>query len=303
MQSVAVVEQTGTEQGKFALAASDLPVRVYSPEPLLGHPLTLIKNIASDLNAGRELAWRLFIRDLSAQYRQTFFGYIWAFLPPLVAALTFIYLNSQGIVNIQTGGIAYPAFAMMGTLLWQVFVDAIISPIQSLTNAKPMLTKINFPREAILMGGLYMVVFNFLIRLLLIAAVMIWWRIPVDSGVLMFPLAMAGLLLCGFAIGLLLTPISGLYGDISRGVPIVAGFWMLLTPVVYPARTEGLAGLLATWNPVSPLIITAREALTAQSFSLLPAFGIVIACAFLTVLFGLLGFRLAMPHLIARMGG
>jgi lipopolysaccharide transport system permease protein len=78
---------------------------------------------------------------------------------------------------------------------------------------------------------------------------------------------------------------------------------MLLTPVVYPARTEGLAGLLATWNPVSPLITTARESLTAQSFSLLSAFGIVTAGAMIAVLLGLLGFRLAMPHLIARMGG
>lgn len=54
---------------------------------------------------------------------------------------------------------------MMGKLLWQVFVDAIQSPPNSLNAAKSMLAKINFPREAILLGGLYMVVFNFLIRL------------------------------------------------------------------------------------------------------------------------------------------
>ena len=55
-------------------SGDSLPVRIYSPEPLLGHPVTLIKNIIKDLLAGRELAWRLFIRDLSAQYRQTYFG-------------------------------------------------------------------------------------------------------------------------------------------------------------------------------------------------------------------------------------
>ncbi|MCX6864903.1 MAG: hypothetical protein NTV46_01550 [Verrucomicrobia bacterium] len=54
--------------------ASELPVRIYSPEPLLGHPLTLVKNIGKDLMAGRELAWRLFICDLSTQYRQTYLG-------------------------------------------------------------------------------------------------------------------------------------------------------------------------------------------------------------------------------------
>lgn len=282
---------------------SDLSIRVYSPEPLLGHPLILIKNMAHDLWAGRELAWRLFVRDLSAQYRQTYLGYIWAFLPPLVASFTFIFLNSQGIVKIDTGGIPYPAFAMMGTLLWQVFVDAMTSPSQSLLAAKSMLSKINFPREAVLMGGLCMVVFNFFVRLVLVAAVMLIWNVAPTMTILMFPVAMAALLAAGFAIGLCLAPVAGLYGDVTRAIPMVAQFWMLLTPVVYPARTQGLAGVLATWNPVSPLITSAREALTGQELTHLPAFFIVFCVALLLSFVGLVGFRLAMPHLIARMGG
>lgn len=283
--------------------ASALPVRVYTPEPLLAHPVRLLRDMGRDIMAGRELAWRLFIRDVSAMYRQTALGYLWAFLPPLVASLTFIFLQSQGIVNIEGTDIPYAAFAMIGTLLWQVFVDAMTSPSQSLLAAKPMLAKINFPREAILMAGIYMVVFNFLIRLVLVIGVMLWWKIEIGPGLLFFPVAMAALLLTGFAFGLMLAPVGGLYGDVLRGIPIVAQFWMLLTPVVYPARTEGLAGLLATWNPVSPLIVTAREALTGLPLTMLMPFAIVTCAAAVVVLAGLVGFRVAMPHLIARMGG
>jgi len=283
--------------------ASQLPERVYSPEPLLQHPWKMLVAIAADVWAGRELAWRLFMRDLKAQYRQTILGYVWAFLPPLVASATFIFLQSQGITKISGTGIAYPAFAMMGTLLWQVFVDSMQSPLQSFGAAKSMLVKINFPREAVLVGGLYMVIFNLFIRLVLVVAVMWWWQVPVDQTVLFFPVAMAALMAAGFAIGLGLLPISSLYGDVSRVIPIVSGFWMLLTPVVYPPRTEGLAGWLATWNPVSPLIITARETLTAQPLSMLGPFFIVFACSLVVIFLGLVGFRIAMPHLIARMGG
>ena len=74
--------------------------KVYTPEPLLRHPLVMLREIAQYVWAGRELAWRLFLRDLRAGYRQTFLGYIWAFLPPLVAAATFIFLQSQGITRI-----------------------------------------------------------------------------------------------------------------------------------------------------------------------------------------------------------
>lgn len=282
---------------------SDLPVRVYSPEPLLQHPVAMLRELVRDIMAGRELAWRLFIRDLSAQYRQTYFGYLWAFLPPLVASFTFIFLQSQGIVTVEGVDIPYPAFAMIGTLLWQVFVDAMMSPSQAVMTARPMLAKINFPREAILIAGLYMVGFNFLIRLILVFGVMAVWQIPVGFGVFFFPIAMLGLLLCGFALGLAIVPIGSLYGDVSRAIPMLAQFWMLLTPVVYPARNHGILGWLSTWNPIAPVIITARESLTGQAMSALPAFAIVTIAALMVTLCGLIAFRIAMPHLVARMGG
>jgi len=277
--------------------------RVYTPEPLLRHPVVMLREIATDICAGRELAWRLFLRDLRAGYRQTLLGYVWAFLPPLVAAATFIFLQSQGITRIEVVGIPYAAFALMGTLLWQIFVDALTSPSASLGAAKAMLVKINFPREAVLIGGLYMVIFNALIRMFLIAAVMILWRIPVGPTLAFLPVALLGLLAAGFAIGLIITPVSALYGDAARAIPIVAGFWMLLTPVVYPPQISGFAGWLATWNPVSPLIITARECLAGQALTVLGPFFVVTAGSLLVILVGLIGFRVAMPHLIERMGG
>lgn len=282
---------------------SDVPIRIYTPEPILGHPVRLLREMLADLWAGRELAWRLFIRDVRAQYRQTLLGYVWAFLPPLIASLTFIFLNSQGIVRITGTAIPYPAFVMIGTLLWQVFVDALQGPSQAMVQARPMLAKINFPREAILVAGLYMVIFNFLIRLVLLWGVMVWWKIIPGASLLLFLPASAALIVCGMAIGMLLAPIGSLYGDIGRAIPIGAQFWMLLTPVVYPPRTTGLAGKLATWNPVSPLITTARESLTNQPLSMLPAFMGVFGLSVVILFLGWVGYRMAMPHVIARMGG
>jgi lipopolysaccharide transport system permease protein len=280
----------------------ELSLRVYTPDSAIRNPGALVRGLIRDIQAGRELAWRLFVRDLSAQYRQTFLGYIWAFLPPLVASLTFIFLQSQGITRIETS-IPYVAFAMMGTLLWQTFVDAIQSPLNSIQSAKAMLAKINFPREALLLGGLYMVGFNFLIRLVLLIVVMAIWKVAPGPGLMVFPFAMLGLALCGFAVGMLILPIGTLYGDVGKSVPIAAQFWMLLTPVVYPARTEGFAGWLATWNPISPLITTARESLGGGNLTQLNEAGIVMACALLISFLGLMAFRIVMPKLIERMGG
>lgn len=256
-----------------------------------------------DIMASHGLAWRLFVRDLSAQYRQTYLGYVWAFLPSIAASATFIFLQSQGIVRIGATPVPYAAFAIMGTVLWQVFVDAIQSPVAAVQSARPMLAKVNFRREAILMAGLYMVVFSCIIRLALLAAVMAVWRVVPGAGLLLFPVAIIGLIACGFAVGLILLPVGSLYGDIGRGIPLVAQFWMLLTPVVYPARAEGVAGWLARWNPAAPVLTTAREALSGVPFNELPAFFGVSTVAVFLCLLGLLAYRLVVPLLIERMGG
>jgi lipopolysaccharide transport system permease protein len=295
---------SATEMNEMETAArGELPVRVYTPEPAMQHPAVMLRDLWKDLMAGRELAWRLFVRDLSAQYRATWLGYFWAFVPPLVSSVTFIFLQSQGIVKIEGTGIPYAAFAMMGTLLWQTFVDAINAPLNAVAAARPMLAKINFPREAILVAALYTLLFNFAIRLLLMGAVMVVWKVVPDGGLVMFPVAVASLVACGFACGLVILPVGTLYGDVGRAVGIVAQFLMLLTPVVYPARTTGLAGWLATWNPISPVLTTARDSLTGQNFTHLPAFWAVTAVAVVVTIAGLIAYRLVMPRLIERMGG
>ena len=64
---------------------SPLPEVTYSPDSQVRQPRQLAQEMWHDLLASRELAWRLLVRDISAQYRQSFLGVFWAFVPPLVA--------------------------------------------------------------------------------------------------------------------------------------------------------------------------------------------------------------------------
>lgn len=276
---------------------------MYTPESAIRHPGKLLKEMFRDLFASRELAWRLFVRDFSARYRQSFLGYVWAFLPPIVGTFTFVLLNQSGILNVGDLSLPYPAYVMIGTLLWQVFADAINSPIKTVTAAKAMLAKINFPREAILVSGMLEVLFNFFIRLVLLAAIFIYYGIVPPATA---PLAIAGIfaIFClGFMIGILLTPIGLLYTDIGQALTMVLSFWMLFTPVVYSPPESGILAGLTLINPVSPLIVTTREWLAiGAAGNPLPAF-IVFAVTLILLFAGWLLYRLAMPILVERMGG
>ncbi len=271
-------------------------------ESPLRRPRKLVREFFQDLSDSRELAWQLFSRDLKAAYRQSFLGYVWVFLPPLFTTLTFTFLNSQNILSIGETPVPYPAYAMLGTLLWQNFVDALNSPIKSVNVNKAMLIKVNFPREALVLAGLGEVIFNFFIRLVLLIPVFIIFEIPVTTSILWFPLGFLGLILLGLAIGLLLTPLALLFGDVQRGLGLVTGIWMLLTPALYPPPKEGFAAALAEWNPVSPILLTTRNWLISEPTVHTEGFLIVAGASVICTVFGCLLYRISMPHLIGRMG-
>lgn len=276
---------------------------VYDSQPLLQDPAALLVAIWQDLKAGANLGWQLFSRDLKSQYRLSYFGYAWALAPALAASLTFIFLRSQGIVTVRDTGIPYPAYALTGTLLWQVFVDSLNAPGVMVQKSRAMLTKIVFPREALIIASVLNVLFNCLIRLIIVAGVLVLWRISPDHRVLLFFPALAALILLGGGFGLLLTPLSGLYSDIARSLTLATTFLMLLSPVVYPPSESGLLARLTSLNPLTPVILTARQSLVGAELTHLASFTAVSVAGLFLTLLGLVTFRLVLPHVIVRMGG
>jgi lipopolysaccharide transport system permease protein len=291
-----------SDQPVAASIPSKLPTTVYTPVSPLRRPWQLVREMIGDTAAARELAWRLFLRDIRAQYRNSILGYVWIFLPPLAASLPFIFLNSAGVVRMEGTPIPYAAYAMVGTLIWQVFVDALNTPLKVVTSARSMLTRINFPREALLLSGLMQVGFRFLVRLALLVGVLAWFAILPPTTALLFPLGVFSLILFGFTLGLLATPLGLLYGDIQQSLPIATTFLMLLTPVVYKVPTSGVAAHVAALNPLTPLIVTTRDWLTIGPSLFTSSFLIVSAVAAVSFLFAWIAYRVAQPHLIARLG-
>ncbi len=116
--------------GRCAKHASALR-QVYSPEALILSPRTLFADMAHDLWRSRELAWRLAIRDVRSQYRGSLLGYFWAFITPLFSTAVWVFLSATGVVKVASTDIPYPAYVFSGTMLWQIFTEA-LSPLSHL---------------------------------------------------------------------------------------------------------------------------------------------------------------------------
>jgi lipopolysaccharide transport system permease protein len=273
----------------------------YTPESPLRNPVSFVNAMFADLSASRELAWRLLLRSIKAMYRQTAFGYVWAFLPPLLTAFTWILINRARVFPMGETSVPYPLYVLVGTMLWQVFVDAINAPLRIVQQSLDVLAKMSFPREALILAGIGEVVFNFLLRLIPTAAALLYFRVPLRIETLYAIPGIIAIILLGTMLGLLLTPAGVLYKDVQMGVVMITQPWLYLTPVVYPVPQSGIMALVTKLNPVSPLIVNAREFITTgETVALLSTF-IVLSVTLVLLLFGWVLYRVAMPRLIERM--
>jgi lipopolysaccharide transport system permease protein len=273
----------------------------YSAEPQLRAGGSFAAETWRDLSVAGPVAWQLFVRRLQAGYRRSLLGYLWLVLPPLATTGVWVALNAAQVLRVGGTRVPYPLFVLAGTVLWQLFVDALNAPLAQLSGSRAILGKSRIPHEAFLLAGAIEVLFNFAVRALVLLPVFAWFGGAPAASLLLAPAGVAALLLLGFAAGLLLAPLGLLYADVARALTLATGVLFFLTPVLYPLPAAGPAAVLRVANPVAPLLSTTREWLTGGAPAPAAGFVPVVAASLVALAMGWLCYRLARPHLISRL--
>ena len=103
-------------------------------------------------------------------------------------------------------------------------------------------------------------------------------------------------------IGVFLVPIGLLYKDIHSALLIATSGLVFITPVAFPPGVGGMIGKLIRINPVTPLLVTARDVMFKGIPDNLQFFGIVFFATIVLLLVGWFVYRLALPIIIERIG-
>lgn len=255
----------------------------------------------SDLSSSSELGWQFFRRDVQARYRESVLGILWAFVPGVVLALGLTLAAQAQLVNISATNIPYPLYVIMGTAIWQVFVDALNAPVAALSSARTVVTKIAFPREALFVSKVGELVFEMLVKTVIILVLSVLFGVTPGSYFWLAPLALIPLIAFGLALGFLLVPFSVLFQDVAKGVGLATPYWFFLTPLVYPIPGTGVLRQAVLYNPVTPFALTVRELLTGEPLTHLLGFSILAPLAMVTMVLAWFIVYVSMPLLIERM--
>jgi lipopolysaccharide transport system permease protein len=252
-----------------------------------------------ELAASRRLIWLLIRRDISVRYRQSILGYVWAVIPQLATVGVFAFLHASRVLPIGGTRITYVAYALWGISVWQLFAGCLSSCTTSLVSSGSLVTKVNFPREALVIAALGQPIFDFSVRLLPVVAVFIWYGVTPSRGIIFIPLVLLLVMLLALGLGFVLSIANLVMRDTVNALGTVLTIGMFLTPVLYPPPVRWPFFLVNLLNPLSPLL-TASQDLIAEGYLIRPEMFVVAGFFSLAVAFG--GWR-AFRVTISRVAG
>lgn len=254
----------------------------------------------NELWQSRELIWRLMVRDFSVRYRQSIFGYLWAVLPQIVTVAIFTFLSRHRVFDMGETALPYVIHALWSISVWQLFSSCLVGCTNSLVNAGSLVTKINFPKEALVIAAVGQGVVDFLIRLLPVIIVFIWFGFTPSWHAIAIPLVLLAIILMAVGVGFFMAIINLVLRDAGNAISMLLTFGMFLAPILYPPPVREPFDVVNYLNPFSPLLITTQNLLAGQDIMFSTPLIVTLALSVTLFFLGWRVFHITMPRVAER---
>jgi lipopolysaccharide transport system permease protein len=272
---------------------------VYSSELAQRRGWGIWAEMLYDLIHSSELIRRLVTRDFSIRYRQSILGYVWAVLPPVTTAGIFAYLNNSRVLPIGQTAIPYVAYAFWGICVWQLFAGCLTACTTSLTTAGSLVSKINFPREALVIAAVGQPLFDFIVRLFIVLIIFALYDVVPSAGAVFVPLVLLPVILLALGLGFVLAIANLAIRDTANVLAMALSVGMFLTPVLYPPPVRWPFYLVNFLNPLSPLLTATHDLIAHGTLSRPEWFAFSCLFSLLVFLGGWRFFHLTIPRVAA----
>ncbi|MEW6536778.1 MAG: ABC transporter permease [Candidatus Auribacterota bacterium] len=231
--------------------------------------------MARELISSRELIFRLYARDFSTKYRQSALGVLWALLVPLATVAIFAGMNSAGVFTIEEMSVPYVVYALLGISIFNLFNGVLIASTPSVVFAQNMVSKINFPKTALVFSASIHGLVDFAVRGVLLCGVFLLLKqSPHPAGSVLGVVALLPLYLFSVGVAFFSTMLNAILRDITNVVNFGCMGIMMLSPVLYPISGDSLVARFNVWNPFNYFINVPRDLILFGSSKQMVGYGI-----------------------------
>ncbi len=231
----------------------------------------------AELKRYKDLFYFLVLRDVKVLYAQTVLGFAWAILNPAVQIILFTLIFGR-VAGVPTNGTPYMLFSTVAIIPWTYMSEAMTLSSQSLVAGQSMLAKVYFPRIIYPLTPIAAKLVDFAISLLLLAGVMIYYRVAPGPNVVLLPLFVVLMMAVPTAIGLWLSALAIRFRDVKFAMQFVIRLLIYTAPILYSASSIPKSyRLVYSLNPLVAVVEGFRACLLGGPISwafILPGIGV-----------------------------
>ncbi len=220
----------------------------------------------------RQVLVLLVRRDLKAKYADSYLGYFWTILDPLLMSLVYFFVFSV-LGRGRLGASPYIVFLLVGLLPWNWFTGVVSGATRAITSDSKLVRSTRLPREvwALQLVGSKFV--GMLLSLPVLLGFAIALQVPPSGYFFAIPLALVlqAVLLAGLS--LLVSSVTVLVGDLAKLVRILLRISFYLTPIIYSVSNVFDTEVIPDWakavytcNPMVGIINLYQAVLFPQEF-------------------------------------
>jgi lipopolysaccharide transport system permease protein len=226
--------------------------------------LVIVKNTI----ASKELIFQLYKRDFLMQYKKSFLGLGWMIFGPIMGVVSWVLMDSAGVLSPGDVGVPYPVYVLFGTSIWGLFMSFFTSTSQTLQIAAGFIQQVNFHHEALVFKQGLQNLTNFGISLIINIVVMLSFGVIPTWFILLVPLFIIPIFFLAASAGLMVSILSTLTSDVSRIASFFLSLLMFITPVIYDS-SEKVVWLQQCnlYNPLTYLITAPRDLILTGTMS------------------------------------
>ena len=181
----------------------------------------------------RELLNLLVRRDLQARYRDSFLGFLWTVIRPLIQFLMYFIVLGQ-FLRAAEGIPDFAIYLFSGLTLFTFFNDMVFGATGSVVLNAGLVKKIYLPREIFPLASIGAAGFMFVVQLgVLITAALLFDALPEPAMMLWFFPSLLLILVYGVGLGLLLSATNVYLRDIQYLTEVILMLAMWASPIVY----------------------------------------------------------------------
>ena len=217
-----------------------------------------------ELKDYRDLFFFMVWRHIKVMYAQTILGFSWAIFQPLIQIVIFSIVFGK-VAKVPTDDTPYFLFSTVAIIPWTYMSQAMSLSSQSLIQGQHMLGKIYFPRLIFPVTPVFAKLIDFAISVLLLIAVLLYYRILPSWNVLYLPLFIVVMMCISAGVGMWTSALAIRFRDVKHAMPFVLRMLIYSAPIVYSAsQIPAPYRIIYSMNPIVGVIEGFRSCLLGK---------------------------------------